>query len=71
MNSEQIEIDYIILICNGCKLRQKHYLDRVIKGIAELTEWSKVVPKKFCNCPAQTCDISAHIKGMPQIPAYE
>lgn len=70
-SSEQLEFDYVILVCNGCKLRQKHYPDRAIKGSAEMIEWMNSVPKKFCNCPSQTCDIMAHIKGMPQIPVDE
>lgn len=62
---EQIEFDHIILVCNGCKARQKIFSDRSIRSADELMEWMSLYTKKFCNCQSETCDFLFHIKGHP------
>lgn len=69
--TDMIEFDYVVLRCNICKGKHKIYPDRAIRGAQELTDWMKIQVKKFCSCSSETCDVLAHIKGAPEIPASE
>jgi hypothetical protein len=59
--SPPIEIDYIIIVCKGCRGERTIY-DVPLHGAQELIEWLKTKPTR-CGCGADTCDIKAHVKN--------
>lgn len=59
---ERLEIDHILVVCNGCHGVRKFVPDAPLIGADALIEWMKTQPTK-CSCGALTCDIKAHMKG--------
>lgn len=57
-----IEIDYLVLVCNGCRGERTIYPDVSLRGAKELIEWLRTKPTA-CACGAPTCDVKAHVKN--------
>ncbi len=53
-------IDYIILVCNGCRSERRFNLDPHLRTAEAIDTWLKSEPTP-CGCGAKTCDARLHI----------
>lgn len=56
-----MQFDQATLICRICKREHVIYPDRPLTT-KELPEWLKTKVMKFCDCPAERCDVKFRIK---------
>ena len=63
--SKPIEVDHVILVCNGCRGERTIYPDKPLRGAQELIEWMKT-KTVACACGAKTCDVKAHIRNFDE-----
>lgn len=53
-------VDYVILVCNGCRGQRRLDCDPFLVGAEALIAWMKTKPTA-CPCGAPTCDVKAHL----------
>lgn len=68
MSDKPIEIDWIVLICNGCGAKRYFTPRPHLVGAQALIEWMQTKPTP-CECGARTCDVKAkaHVVGDPPV----
>ncbi len=59
-----IEVDQIVLICNGCKGERLFYPNPPLVGAAAVDVWLKTKTTRCC-CGAATCDARLRLKAAP------
>ena len=61
--TDRIEVDYVIVICKGCKSERTVYPDRPLYGAEEVIAWIKTKPTGCMHmCGATHCDLKMHLR---------
>lgn len=59
-----IEIDHVVIVCNGCRAHRYVYPDAPLVGADEIKGWIETqLPAYACSCGAERCELRMHIRG--------
>lgn len=58
--SALVEIDHVIVLCNGCRGARKVVFEKPLRTTEGLDAWLKEGLDP-CSCGAKTCDVMAHM----------
>lgn len=60
MKDTPVEIDRVLVICNGCYSEREHYPDRSLRSMDEIETFLQSISP--CSCGSRTCDVRMHMK---------
>lgn len=58
--TSSLRIDFVILICQGCKVERRFTCEPVLHGADDVARWLATQPTR-CSCGAEKCDAKMHV----------
>ena len=57
-----MKVDYIIIVCKGCKRERTAHPDKPLTSAQEVKDWiDNHLPAFACICGAKTCDLKLRL----------